>query len=63
MTEVITLMTGRSNVYVIAGAARKDEISELAREIDQMGLEIEREHLIWGHDRRPFSGFRLATEP
>lgn len=57
--EVITLMTGKQNVYVIGVGNEKDDMTELAYDIDEMGLEIEREHLIRGHDRQPFDGFRL----
>ena len=59
VTEVITLMTGSENVYIISAASGKKKITELAYAIDSLGLEIEREHLIWRHDRQPFSGFRL----
>ena len=62
VTEVITLMAGRYNVYVVAGGERKGDISDLALALDKLGLEIEREHLIWRHDRRPFEGFELETE-
>lgn len=60
--EVITLMTGKSNVYVIGVGNEKDDMTDLAYDIDGMGLEIEREHLIRAHIRQPFDGFRLAGE-
>lgn len=63
VTEVMTLMTGKNNVYVVAAAQRKDDITELALKLDELGLEIEREHLVWRHDRQPFNGFRLDMEP
>lgn len=59
VTEVITLMTGRNNVYIIGSSHNKDGISELAYDIDNLGLQIEQEHLIRDHVRQPFGGFRL----
>lgn len=61
VTEVITLMTGTHNVYIIGGANEKDEISNLAFNIDDLGLNIEREHLIRDHVRQPFGGFQLEN--
>lgn len=55
--EVITLMTGTDNVYVLAAARDKDDITQLAHDIDKLGLTIEREHLVRKHDRQPFDGF------
>ncbi|MBX0286896.1 AsnC family transcriptional regulator [Halomicroarcula sp. F28] len=63
VTEVLTLMTGTHNVYVVAAASRKEAVSDLARRLDKLELEIEREHLIWRHDRQPFSGFELEMGP
>lgn len=59
VTEVITLMTGTHNVYIIGCENGKDGITELAYKIDNLGLRIEREHLIRDHVRQPFSGFQL----
>lgn len=59
IVEVLTLMTGRYNVYIIAAETEKDAISELAYDLDEMGLTIEREHLIKQHDKIPFAGFQL----
>lgn len=59
VTEVITLMTGKHNIYVIGVGNEKDDMTNLAYDIDEMGLEIEREHLIRAHDRQPFDGFQL----
>lgn len=61
VTEVITLMTGTRNVYVIGSADGKDDISDLAYNIDDLGLEIEHEHLIRDHVRHSFGGFRLEA--
>lgn len=57
VTEVITLMTGNHNVLVIGASEGKDEISDLASAIDELGLTVEREHLIRDHVRQPYSGF------
>lgn len=57
VVEVITLMTGTHNVYVIGAGEHKDDMTDLAYEIDDLGLAIEREHLIRAHDKQPFSGF------
>lgn len=59
--EVITLMTGRENLFVIAAAAEKDDITDLATELDTLGLTIEREHLVREHVRQPYDGFRLEN--
>lgn len=56
--EVITLMTGTHNVYVIGAGTDKDDMTGLAYEIDDSGLSIEREHLIRDHQRRAYSGFQ-----
>lgn len=57
VTEVITLMTGTNNVFVVGARRNKDEISDLASSIDELGLAIEREHLIRDHVHQPYSGF------
>lgn len=57
VTEVITLMTGTHNVYVIGAAPEKDGMTELAYAIDDLGLTIEREHLIRDHVRQPYDNF------
>jgi DNA-binding Lrp family transcriptional regulator len=59
VTEVISLMTGRCNVYVIGVGEGKDDMTDLAYDLDGLGLEIEREHLIRDHARQSFDGFRL----
>lgn len=62
VTEVITLMTGKNNVYIIGSATKKDEISNLAYNIDDLGLSIEQEHLIRNHVRQPFGRFQLEED-
>lgn len=56
--EVTTLMTGSNNVLVEAAAREKDQITELAYKIDELGVTINDEELIRDQSRRPFSGFR-----
>lgn len=56
--EVLTLMTGTNNVFIITAGAEKDEITDLAYAIDELGLTIEREHLVRDHFKQPFSDFR-----
>lgn len=56
--EVLTLMTGSHNVFVLAAGAEKDAITDLAYAVDELGLTIEREHLVRDHVRQPFDGFR-----
>ncbi|MFC6824060.1 Lrp/AsnC family transcriptional regulator [Halopelagius fulvigenes] len=64
VVEVISLMTGNENVYVIAAARAKDDVTNLAYDIEDLGLRIEREHLISDHHRQAFSGFssELASD-
>ncbi|RDI72177.1 Lrp/AsnC family transcriptional regulator [Halopelagius longus] len=57
VVEVLSLMTGNENVYVVAAARDKSAITELAYDIEELGLRIEREHLISEHSRQAFSGF------
>lgn len=51
-------MTGTHNVYVVGAGAEKDAMTDLAYAVDDLGLTVEREHLIRDHVRQPFSGFR-----
>ena len=61
VVEVITLMTGRENILVVAAAFGKDDITDLAANLDEIGLEIVREHLISDHRYQPFDGFKLEN--
>lgn len=56
--EVITLMTGTDNVLIVTAGAEKDDVTDLAYAIDELGLAIEREHLIRDHFKQPFSEFQ-----
>lgn len=58
VVEVITVMTGTENVQIKAAAPTKDDITAIAYRLDELGLAIDREHLIWSHTHQPFSGFR-----
>lgn len=58
VVSVITLMTGSHNVHIVAAGEQKDAITDLAYEVDNLGLNIEREFLIRNHVNQPYSGFR-----
>ena len=58
VVEVITLMTGTHNVYIIASSHDKDGITDLASDVDELGVSIEQEHLIRDHVKQAYSGFR-----
>lgn len=55
--EVTTLMAGTHNVFIVGVGERKDDITDLATTIDELGLTIERENLIRDRVRQPYSGF------
>lgn len=57
VVEVVTLMTGESNVLVHAVGSEKDDITHLAYDIDDIGLRINSEHVVREHTRHPFTGF------
>lgn len=59
VVEVLTLMTGRRNVHIIGVGSAKDDMTELAYKVDDLGLAIEWEHLVRDHYRQPFEGFQL----
>jgi DNA-binding Lrp family transcriptional regulator len=59
VVEIITLMTGTSNVYILGAGTEKDDMTHLAYDVDGLGLQIEYEHLVRAHERRPFEGFHL----
>lgn len=56
--EVVTLMTGTNNVMVRAAGVRKEDITYVASDLDEMGLTVEHEYLIKKQTQHPFSGFR-----
>lgn len=57
--EVITLMTGKQNLHIIGCGAEKDDMTDLAYDLDELGVEIEREYLIRDHSRQPYERFQL----
>lgn len=54
----MTVMTGHQNVLVEAVASSRGELSDIASALYDLGLVIEREHLIWSVRTQPFSGFK-----
>lgn len=59
VVEVHEMMTGRRNVEVKAVVPRNQDLTELAKELDEMGLDIESEELIRNHFFRPFNHFGI----
>lgn len=57
VVEIVELMTGRGNVEVTAVAPTHDELTSVAKGLDELGLEVEREELISRHFFRPFNHF------
>lgn len=51
-------MTGTANLIFEATAPSKEDITDIAYQLDDLGLLIEREHLIWEEFRQPYTGFR-----
>lgn len=62
IVRVTTIMTGTQNIIIEGVAPTKNEITDIASELDELGLTIEHEHLIWGHFNRPYTGFRLDED-
>lgn len=61
--EVTTVMTGTGNIHIRAAAVDKEEITQIAQRIDDIGLTVEREHLIWTSTQQPFTLFGIENEP
>ncbi|WP_226482608.1 Lrp/AsnC family transcriptional regulator [Natrinema amylolyticum] len=59
VVEVLALMTGTKNVYVLGAGSQKDDITQLAYDLDGLGLEVNDEYLIRDHASKPFEEFRL----
>ena len=57
VVEVHEIMTGRLNVEVKAVAPRHQNVTRVARSLDELGLEVESEELIRHHYFRPFNHF------
>lgn len=59
VVEVHEVMTGRQNIEVKAVVPRNDDLTRIAKELDNMGLDVESEELIRHHYFRPFNHFGL----
>lgn len=53
----MTVMTGQQNVLVEVVAASRSELFEIASSLFELGLRVEREHLIWSVRKQAYSGF------
>lgn len=62
VVEVLTLMTGSKNVYVLGAGSGKDDITQLAYDLDELGLEVNDEYLIRDHVHKAFEEFRLDRD-
>ncbi|NHN41176.1 AsnC family transcriptional regulator [Halorubellus sp. JP-L1] len=60
IVEAVTLMTGRENVYLLAAADDKDGMTDLAYELDGLGLDIVHENLVREHVSQPLDLFEQA---
>lgn len=59
VVEPLALMTGTADVYVLDAGSGKDDISRLAFDLDELGLEVVDEYLVRNHVRQPFSSFQF----
>lgn len=57
VVEVLELMTGNDNVQITAVAPRRDDVTRIAEQLDELGLQVEREELIRNKYIRPFNHF------
>lgn len=57
VVEVTDLMTGRNNIEVRAIAPTHQDLTQIAVEIDELGLAVESEVLVSHHYFRPFNHF------
>lgn len=48
-------MTGRENVIITAIAPEHEDLTRIARSLDERGLDVEREELVRHHYVRPFN--------
>lgn len=55
--DVRELVTGRGNVRVIGVAIDMEDITRMEQDIEEIGLEIEREEVVRHHYVRPFNHF------
>lgn len=57
VVEVQELMTGRENIEVTAVAPKQKDLTRIAKALDELGMEVEREELLRHHYFRPFNHF------
>lgn len=57
VVEVEEAMTGKENVVVTAVAPEHDDLTRIAKSLDALGLDVEREELVRNHYFRPFNHF------
>ncbi|MHC3437032.1 Lrp/AsnC family transcriptional regulator [Natrialbaceae archaeon A-gly3] len=57
VTHVREVMTGHSNVHVIAVASESEQITEIANHLHDIGLTVESEELVKNEYAQPFSNF------
>lgn len=57
VVEVTELMTGRENVLVTVVVPEHDDLTRVAKDLDDRGLAIEREELVRHNYVRPFNHF------
>lgn len=57
VVEILELMTGTSNVEITAVAPKNDDVTRIAKALDEMGLEIDHEKLVRHKYIRPFNHF------
>lgn len=58
IVRATSVMTGTANLILEATAPSKEDVTNIAYQLDDLGLLIEREHLIWEEFRQPYTGFR-----
>lgn len=58
IVRATSVMTGSANLILEAAAPSKKDITDIAYQLDDLGLLVEREHLIWEEFRQPYTGFR-----
>lgn len=57
VVEVEEVMTGKENIVVTAVAPEHDDLTRVAKSLDELGLDVEREELIRNRCFRPFNHF------
>jgi len=58
----MTLMTGTGNIHIRAAATTKENITRIAHQLDEIGLTVEHEHLIWSCMNQPFTLFETESD-